>query len=167
MNKIYFLLILIVWPLLLLSQNETGNTKHTIGYNIGMVTGTGLSYKYTPTRLGIQTSIFYINSRNGHRYFNHSLSFNYSIIEKENYNWLIHAGGQLIHSWIQRPKGAQAINPEFYKYINPSAGIGIGINRNLGKRFELSTMLGAFYFENRLRNGTVLPTLEAGVFYKL
>lgn len=147
---------------------EERKSKHYIGYNIGAFTGVGLTYRYLPKNFGFQSSTFFITNRNGHKYYNHSLSFIYRIKEWQESDFLLFIGGQGLKSWIQRPLGVNIQNVNHDIYFDYSIGSGIGINLFKKKKFNFSVLMGYVFMDLKSKYSKHnLPTIELGVFYKI
>lgn len=143
-------------------------SKHYIGYNIGAFSGVGLTYRFIPKRIGIQSSAFFITNRKGHQYYNHSLCFIYRIKEWQESDVLLFLGGQGLKSWIQRPSGMNVQNVNHDIYFDYSIGSGIGINLLKNKKINLNILMGYVFLDLESKDTKHnLPTLELGVFYKI
>jgi len=142
--------------------------QHHLGYNIGVFSGLGITYRFLPEKIGFQTSAFFINNQVGHKYYNHSVSFIYKLRERKERDVLWFIGGQGLFSWIQRPSGNNVESFNYANFFDYSIGTGIGLNLFKNKRINSTILLGyAFMNLNSKSKLLNIPTLEIGVFYKL
>jgi hypothetical protein len=143
---------------------------HQIGINLGLCSGTGLTYRYWPGKFGVQVTFFgfKVNPENGltystssgnlnseehtdtiHEYLSIGLSGLYTLKQFHSYKLVSYVGSHYI------------VSNDHHTY-NAGAGIGICLNTRVSFSFMLG--YGAYDILNDFK---LYPTVELAVVYRI
>lgn len=154
MKKLFAIVVLLlcICPLTK-SQNEKDSTLHyrgvhSFGFAAGVTTGVGLSYRYIPGKLGIQTTFapLFINEHN--TAISLGFSFLYNLAKTEKVNFYMYQGNHFLTD----------VDSEFTMFN----GLGIGIELIFWKNIGYDLMVGYGLFDTFKE---VSITGETGFFF--
>lgn len=159
----------------LAQTTDTASTKkhypHSIGLGIGTSNGSGISYRYFPSKLGFQInyisfSIAYTDFRSA------GLTGLFRLYDKDNLNFFLYQGNSYNHyySYFEDDPDLPPDISESNVYAN-SLGIGTDIfyNQPIGISLMLGGALGTFNNRDHpLRYKTAFgPSVECAIYLKL
>lgn len=137
-------------------------TKHAVGAGAGFTTGYGLSYRYMPSKLGIQVN--FAPYKNGADYqYSFGLTALYSLMQSEKTNlYLYQANHYLASSFMEYDNS----NPSIYKRKNEAFinnGFGFGVEIIIASKVGLNLMTGYATYDNFNKLNV---TGEAALYFK-
>jgi len=149
--KYFIIVILIVFSFNMNAQNYSQDSVYThgIGFAAGFSTGYGLTYRYMPHKLGIQTTIGSMEED-----FSFGVTPIYVIQRHRMANLLLYNG----NSFLSRDKHSKDI------LIVNSFGFGFEINSDTPFSISLMGGIASFYEPNDWRASY---TIDVAVFYRL
>lgn len=177
--KIKIVTFLLLSTLFAFSQTEDNSKKcplsHAFGFNLGRTTGIGLSYQaYYKNSYGFQLSAApYIASENDQR-LNFGFAGLYKLRDRDRVDFLSYVGVNYIYTRFENTSNYvfDPIN-QTYNYTQSivtnnqiNLGLGLGFEYNTKKDITLS-LLGGYGGFSTNNKWSVLPTIEASIFYKL
>ncbi|HET6244759.1 MAG: hypothetical protein H0V01_01065 [Bacteroidetes bacterium] len=150
---------------------EKPKYKHSIGAAAGFTTGYGLSYRYIPTKFGVQLTFGpYTDERLTQ--LSSGLTFMYYIFQDQNVNFFLYQGNHYLyrHSleyiYFEGPFVEPFPEPEL-KWITNNRmnnGIGFGFDFNIGSRISWNILAGYAAYNNFSR---FTLTGETSLYFKL
>jgi hypothetical protein len=160
MKSLIFVLLIYIMsqPLSIFGQdNDTikiiKKPKHSVGIGAGFTTGFGLSYRFMPKKIGIQTT-FLILPKN--YYSNFSATILYKLIQRQ-YSWFYLYQSNLYSTY--KNSGSNSGSP-YFEWFN---GFGFGVELIMGKHIGLNLMGGTGFYRS-FKEFTV--TGESGLYFK-
>jgi hypothetical protein len=156
-------IILLIILLLVLNRNIYGQVKeihenkesfkHSIWIGAGFTTGFGLSYRFLPKKLGVQTTLLILPDN---YYSSIGITILYKLNQRQN-SWFYFYQSNLYSTY--RTSGFDCGCP-YYEWFN---GVGFGVEIAFGKRIGVNFMGGMGFYES-FEELTV--TGETGLYYK-
>jgi hypothetical protein len=144
------------------TNNESINKdKFSIRAGIGYSTGYGISFRFTPSKFGIQANFYPMYDNNTTR-ISAGVTFIYNFIETEKTCFYLYQGNHFNYfnsSTVNYYYQQQNVN-EYKRFNN---GVGVGIQFIILKRVGLDIMGGYAFYDNFTRLNL---TGEAGLYYK-
>lgn len=132
----------------LVSAQEIQKPYHRqIGAHAGFTTGMGISYRYWPSRLGIQATFIPVKTDTV-QFFSFGVTGLCTLSEKKHFKTFLYLGNHLVSR-----NGHQEYN------------IGFGPGFTVGSRVRFNFMIGYGFFDVT-DTFNILPTGEIGVYYK-
>lgn len=145
--KIFTTLLLIFTLTLAAAQDDQKIRNHQVGANLGFTTGMGISYRYWPSKLGVQTTFIPIKT-DSLKFFSFGLTGLLTLTEKNHFKTFLYLGNHLVSS-----NGHQEYN------------IGFGPGFSVGSTVRFNLMIGYGFFDVT-DTFNMLPTGEIGLYYK-
>lgn len=133
--------------------------KHSIGVAAGFTTGYGMSYRYWPKKIGVQTT-FAVIKDSYNLQLNTGITFLYKLIEVENTNLFLYQGNQYFYEESNYSDGVNEYKSSNGHFNN---GIGLGIEFIILKRVSFNIMGGYASYEDFDRIGL---TGETALYFK-
>ena len=134
-------------------KKENNSYNHSIGIGAGFTTGFGLSYRFLPQKMGVQTTILILPDN---YYSSIGITFLYKLIQRQNSSFYLYQSN--LYS-TYRTSGSKSDSP-YYEWFN---GFGFGTEILLSRRIGLNFMGGLGLFDS-FDEFTV--TGETGLYYK-
>lgn len=134
--------------------------KHALGFGAGFTTGYGLSYRFMPNKLGVQTN-FAPFKNNYETWLSFGITFLYKLIETKSTNLFLYQGN---HYFYRKEKYLGYYNnspDQVDKYFNN--GLGIGIEFIILKRLSFNLMGGYAGYRNFEQ---ISFTGETGLYFR-
>ena len=148
----------------LLAQNEEesrAKPKHSLGAGIGFTTGYGLSYRYTPSRLGFQVNFAPYKTSNVSR-FSTGLTFLYRLTDGEKTSLYVYEANHFYsNSELVRDYNLNKDVRNEEAYFNN--GIGFGVEIMVASKIGLNLMTGYASYKNF---NELNMTGEAALYFK-
>jgi len=120
--------------------------KHAVGVTVGFTIGSGLSYRYSVDKFGIQVSFLPLKEETRSRY-TVGLSFFYKLVQSEKVDFFMYQGNQYLYkSDADIYSGENTKTDLIESYLNN--GIGVGIRFIILKRVGLDIMGGYAGYKN-------------------
>jgi hypothetical protein len=163
------------------AQDETDTANGTpffeLGFAVGHTTGSGLSFRFWPSRFGVQTTFAYLENENQSLgkpdiRISSGLSFLYRLVEGDVTNLYLYQGNHFFsHRYPGSPPLGRPNSPIDMKTVRRlNNGLGIGVEFLIADRidFTLMTGYGAFteFFEGSYESTRFKVTGEAGLYYR-
>lgn len=152
------------------ANEDTSKTifKHAIGAGAGFITGYGLSYRYMPSKFGVQLNFAPYHDNETDRY-SLGITFLYTIIKNNISSLFFYEGNHYYYNSVTvynyDPFIPNNPNPtkrrETTNYFNN--GVGFGIELIIVKRISLNLMTGYAFYNNFTQ---VNITGETALYYK-
>ncbi len=172
MKKIILSLLVIGFAFNSVAQDEKEtyvSPKHYIGLHAGATTGYGLSYRYWPTKLGVElTTSPYIESK-GNYNISTGLSVLYSLFENKYIGLYSYLGNSLV---VTNSNSIQVYNPNTGGYTfgekstKYNVGLGMGFKVNVFKELDFNIQTGyGFYNLNKADDFYTFLTGEISIYY--
>jgi len=139
--------------------------RHAIGAGAGYITGYGLSYRYMPSKYGVQLNFAPYHDAELDRY-SLGITFIYKLIKNKISSLYLYEGNhyyynsQLVYTY-DPSKTDPTVNRVKTNYFNN--GIGFGIEIIIVKRIGLNLMTGYAFYDNF---NQVNITGETALYYK-
>ncbi|MFI5222002.1 MAG: hypothetical protein ACHQK8_06740 [Bacteroidia bacterium] len=169
LNHYLFILVLLFFSVENLNgQNsaspDTTNYKYGVGAGAGFTTGYGLSFRYTPSRCGVQFN-FAPYHASGTNIYSVGLTFLYRLVETHSANLFLYQGNHFYYNsqpvnYID-PNNNMQQRRQTDQYFNN--GLGIGIEFIIVKRIGFNIMMGYAAYDNF---NEVNFTGETGLYFK-
>ncbi|MFZ4800254.1 MAG: hypothetical protein ACOYMA_22380 [Bacteroidia bacterium] len=135
-------------------------TKHAIGAGAGFTTGYGLSYRYTPTKLGVQVNFAPYKSGADYAY-SFGLTALYMLMKSEKTNlYLYQANHYLSSSFIAYDNTGLSYRKNEAYFNN---GIGFGVEFIIASKVGFNLMTGYATYDNLNKLNV---TGEAALYFK-
>lgn len=163
MKKIFFLvLVSTLVGNLFAQENTTKPQTHHIGIFASSGSGSGLSYRYWPNKLGVQVTTLPIFNRNGGHDINIGANLLYTIQRHKFIDLYAFLGNEFINSRIKYSMYDEFGNltqiDETYNRYNASLGLGLKIN--FLEVLDISTQAGYGVFNI---NNSPYTNISAGI----
>lgn len=150
--------------------------RHGIGAAAGFVTGYGLSYRFTPSKFGMQFNFAPYHSKDIDRY-SLGITFMYKLIDNKSTNLYLYQGNHFYYNsekqyYLDSAKNSQTSAPnsgnsntieERIKENYFNNGIGVGIEIIIVKKIGFNIMAGYGAYKNFEELNF---TGETGLYYK-
>ena len=130
--------------------------KHSLGFGAGFSTGYGISYKYIPTRYGLQLNFSPYMVEDNQTYST-GLTLIYKLVQGEKINLLLYQGNHYFYRKIEKRYNS---NPSITELWTNGLGFGVEFFSDF---FSFSIMTG---FARYSKHGGINLTVETGVYYK-
>jgi len=152
MNKL-ILSIFTVFCITFTSSAQDSKTKapHSIGLHAGAISGLGFSYRYWPSKLGVQITTIPIFRKNGNHFFSAGLSALYTLNEGEKVDLYGYLGNHILST---------SKNPNVI--YNVGVGFGFKINFLESMDFNMQAGYGMYDLTNQFFTSL---TGELGLYY--
>lgn len=148
-------------------ETPTKNLKHALGAGAGFTTGYGLSYRYTPSKFGIQLNFAPYKTKETSE-FSYGLTFLYTLIKNEKTSLYIYQANHFYYNTRIEYKyssvppysttGTSKVNNSYW-----NNGVGFGFEILLAKNVGLNLMTGyASYVNGEQLN----ITGETAIYFK-
>jgi len=137
-------------------------TKHAVGAGAGFTTGYGLSYRYTPNKLGVQVN--FAPYKNGADYqYSFGLTALYSLMQNEKTTlYLYQANHYLASSFMEFDNSIPSVlKRKTESYFNH--GIGFGVEFIVASKIGFNLMTGYATYDNFNKLNV---TGEAALYFK-
>lgn len=132
-------------------SNKSSKLPHGIGLGAGFTTGYGISYKYMPTKFGLQINASPYKSKDTQRY-SLGLTFMYKLIERKIANLYLY---QANHFLFTKDRVLITYDPitNVSNYSNESNstiynGLGFGFEIIIAKSIGFNIMSGYAFYDN-------------------
>lgn len=145
--KLLFTFIFISSITLASAQDTDKSRNHQVGAHAGFTTGLGISYRYWPSKFGIQATFIPIKT-DSVKFTSLGLTGLFALSEKKNFKTFLYLGNHLVTR-----NGHQEYN------------IGFGPGFSVGSAVRFNFMIGYGFFDVT-DTFNMLPTGEIGVYYK-
>ncbi|MCF8429901.1 MAG: hypothetical protein K9G64_07185 [Bacteroidia bacterium] len=163
-SRIVFLLaiILILTIETKAQEPKEEKTKHAVGAGAGFTTGYGLSYRYTPNKLGVQVN--FAPYKNGADYqYSFGLTALYSLMQTEKTTlYLYQANHYLASSFMEYDDSTPSVlkrkNESYFNH-----GIGFGVEFIIASKIGFNLMTGYATYDNFNKLNV---TGEAALYFK-
>jgi hypothetical protein len=169
MKKILFLLLMVFSGFTASAQPESiREFKHFVGFDAGGSNGFGLSYRYMPSKWGVQVNGFPIGSP--HYYsISAGLTIMRSLYENERMRFFVYYGNHLI---FEKQETEWYYNGTDYtetdgKSTQWNTGAGPGFEVYIAKRLALNVRFGIGYYHYGVRNWKLNPDGGIGLHFRL
>ena len=144
----------------LVDSDNKENYKHSLGVGAGLTTGYGLSYRFLPNKIGVQTTFAPYNSKFEFK-FNIGVTFLFRLIEAERTHLLLYQGNQYLYSKY-KPLSYHIRYLEEHETSQFNNSIGLGIEFIIMRRVSFNLMGGYAAYENFDR---ISFTGETGLYF--
>jgi hypothetical protein len=121
--------------------------NNQIGGHAGFTTGLGISYRYWPSKLGVQATFIPVKTDTV-KFFSFGLTGLYTLSEKKHFKTFLYLGNHLVH-----------------RNDHQEYNIGFGPGFSVGSTVRFNFMIGYGFFDVT-DTFNMLPTGEIGVYYK-
>ena len=128
------------------SLQET-KLKHGLGMGAGFTTGYGISYKYTPNKLGVQVNFAPYKSKTLQRY-SLGVTFTYTLIEKRISKLYLYEANHFFYSKETYDYLGNVGGPNITKESYLNNGLGFGFELTIAKSIGLNLMSGYAFYDN-------------------
>ena len=139
------------------------SSKHQLGLNVGSVTGLGLAYRYTESKLMHQVTFLPVVT-SGFSFVDLSYSLFYKLKEREYTDFNLYCG---THALIVSQNSTTTVGSVTGGGFGFDFKLGSYFTANLNGGFALYSMPGSTYDASSSRSFMILPAGELGLFYKL
>ena len=129
------------------AQDIDKSRRHQVGAHAGFTTGLGISYRYWPSKLGIQTTFLPVKTDTV-KFFSFGFTGLCTLSERKYFKTFLYLGNHLVSR-----NGHQEYN------------IGFGPGFTVGSTVRFNLMIG-YGFYDVTDTFNMLPTGEIGVYYK-
>jgi hypothetical protein len=166
MKKLKLIIVCLLVTIGAFAQNsDTPNPKriHEIGAHIGATTGIGLSYRYWPTKVGVQVTMLPIKTSD-ETMFNLGVTGLYSIYNSRLIRFFGYLGNNLVYDkykYYDYGYGYYSGNSKTTKY-----NIGFGPGFSFGTRIRINIMAGYGLYDI-FNEFNIYPTGEIGLYFCL
>lgn len=148
-------------------NNPEEKSEHALGVALGMTTGYGISYRYSPSKFSFQLAFSPYKTEDEYKFVT-GLSFYYKVVDKEKIDFFLYQASEFVleERYVDFYNGPYYLHPYYgnYKENNDhvNIGIGFGLEFLIKKRVTFNIMGGYGAFENFKR---ITPTIETSLFY--
>lgn len=138
------------------TDQETKTYRHSLGIGAGFTTGYGLSYRYFPTKLGLQLNFAPYKTKETAQY-SAGLTFIYPIIPGQVASLYVYQGNHYFYNshiiyYMNETMKEESFEPTgFRKRIEESYfnnGLGFGMELAFAKRMGFNLMAGYAFYDN-------------------
>ena len=145
--RLLFLILLFYMSLIAVSQEIPETKKHQVGAHLGFTTGVGISYRYLPSKLGVQFTFIPVKYETN-TFISMGLTGLYTLHETKYFKPFLYLGNHYV------------ISENIAEY-----NIGFGPGISVGSVVRFNFMIG-YGFYDVLYTFSLFPTAEIGVYYK-
>lgn len=133
---------------------ETKTSPHHLGIHRGAISGNGLSYRYWPSKWGIQITGLPVLYRNNNSFFSTGVSALYLIKDHEKLDLFAFGGNNI----------ELDISPNTTN-VSYNLGVGVGIKAQLSQSFNIN-LQGGYALKDIGSDIHTNIGLEAGIYYQ-
>jgi len=141
-------------------NNEVINRSNELGMHAGFTTGLGLSFRHWSDKFGVQITAIPIKA-NDFQFISAGLTGMYSLSNQKYYRFYLYLGNHVLLVKNTSTWDGSNVNENIY---NIGFGPGFEVGRKV--RFNIMAGYGAYDLLNA-PDYSLLPTIEAGLYFKL
>jgi hypothetical protein len=175
MKKLKLIIVCLLVTVGAFAQNsDMPNPKriHEIGAHLGATTGMGLSYRYWPTKVGVQVTMLPIKTSN-ETMLNLGVTGLYSIYNSRLIRFFGYFGNNIVYEKYKNDDSSYSSYSGYGSYSGYSSStkstkynIGFGPGLSFGTRVRVNIMAGYGLYDV-FNEFNVLPTGEIGLYFCL
>jgi hypothetical protein len=171
MKKLKLIIVCLLVTFGAFAQNsDTPNPKriHEIGVHLGATTGMGLSYRYWPTKVGVQVTMLPIKTSD-ETMFNLGVTGLYSFYNSRLIRFFGYFGNNLVYEKYKNDDSSYGYYSDYSNSTSSKStkyNIGFGPGFSFGTRIRVNIMAGYGLYDV-FNEFNVLPTGEIGLYFCL
>ena len=146
-------------------NNPEEKSEHALGVALGMTTGYGISYRYSPSKFSFQLAFSPYKTEREYKFVT-GLSFYYKVVDNKKVDFFVYQANELIleerYVGFYDPYFGPISQGKIENHDHMNHGIGFGFEFLIKNRVTFNLMGGYGAFENF---NTITPTIETSLFY--